>query len=177
MPDDEKPTIAALAEMFESLEQDVKDSAEETGPNLSIRIKLLAHGINVPVYASSGAAGADLAAAIPEPVIIPPQGHACIPTGVCMEIPAGYEGQVRSRGGLGCLRKVGITHGTGTVDCDYRGEIMVYLTNHSDEDQEIKPGDRVAQIIFAKVYRARFTEAVNFSETKRGNKGFGSTGR
>ena len=93
-----------------------------------------------------------------------------------MEIPAGYEGQVRSRGGLGCVRKVAITHGTGTVDADYRGEIFVYLTNHSDIDQIIHPADRVAQIIFARAFRAKFVEAVNLSATRRGDQGFGSTG-
>jgi len=127
-----------------------------------------------PSYATEGAAGADLAAFLPEPLTLAPGGRALIPTGVSLAIPLGFEGQIRPRSGL-ALRN-GIIASFGTIDADYRGELRVLLMNLGESPYEIRPGDRIAQIVFGRVEHAIFRPAL-LDETERGGGGFGHTGR
>jgi dUTP pyrophosphatase len=130
----------------------------------------------LPEYATGGAAGADLTARLPSPVIVPPLGRARIPTGLILEIPEGYEGQVRPRSGLAFKHGITVLNSPGTIDSDYRGEVSVIIINLGDEEFTVKDGDRIAQLIVAPVCRAPFEEAKKLSETDRGAGGFGSTG-
>lgn len=129
-----------------------------------------------PQYGSEGASGADLAACLDEPVDIQPGGRALVPTGLRMEIPPGYEGQVRPRSGLAARTGVTVLNTPGTIDSDYRGEIKVILANLGSETFTVNPGDRIAQMVFAPVVHARFFEQKSLQETARGEGGFGSTG-
>jgi dUTP pyrophosphatase len=131
-----------------------------------------------PRYASDGAAGADLRAAIPEPVPLGPHERVSIPTGVRLAIPSGYEGQVRPRSGLAIRHGVTVLNAPGTIDADYRGEIRVLLINTSNETYTIENGDRIAQLVVAPVVRGRFVRSdTDLGESMRGEGGFGSTGR
>jgi dUTP pyrophosphatase len=130
----------------------------------------------LPEYATGGAAGADLMARLPSPVIIPPLGRARIPTGLVLEIPAGYEGQVRPRSGLAFKHGITVLNSPGTIDSDYRGEVAVIIINLGNEEFTVKDGDRIAQLIIAPVCRTPFMEVDELSETDRGAGGFGSTG-
>jgi dUTP pyrophosphatase len=130
----------------------------------------------LPEYATGGAAGADLRARLSSPVSVPPLGRARIPTGLVLEIPEGYEGQVRPRSGLAFKHGVTVLNSPGTIDSDYRGEVSVIIINLGNEDFTVKDGDRIAQLIIAPVCRAPFAEADGLSETDRGAGGFGSTG-
>ena len=125
---------------------------------------------------SSGAAGLDLAAAPEAPIEIAPGGRAAVPTGLAFEIPAGFEGQVRPRSGL--ARKLGITipNAPGTIDSDYRGEVLVLLMNLGTEPFVVKPGDRIAQLVIAPVVTAELEEVADLGATVRGDGGFGHTG-
>src|SRR6188768_1403940 len=116
---------------------------------------------------STGAAGMDLASAATEPIEIPPGGRVAVPTGLALEIPAGFEGQVRPRSGL--ARKFGITltNAPGTIDSDYRGELTVLLVNLGRDAHTIVPGDRVAQLVIAPVTRVEVTEVAELSDTQR----------
>lgn len=136
-----------------------------------LRIKRLDPSIPLPRYATEGASGLDLHAA--GSGIIPPGGQARIPTGLCLEIPLGLEGQVRPRSGLASRGIVGVL---GTIDADYRGEIAVILENRSRESWIFHCGDRIAQLVIAPVVRVRVVEAEELSATDRGSRGFGSTG-
>jgi dUTP pyrophosphatase len=129
-----------------------------------------------PLYASCGAAGADLKAFISEPVRIRPGEHTQIPTGVRIAIPEGFEGQVRPRSGLAARFGVTVLNSPGTVDSDYRGEIRVILINHGPDPFDLNPGDRIAQLVISRVTRATFI-LDSLSKTQRGDGGFGSTGR
>ena len=130
----------------------------------------------VPRYMSAGAAGLDLASAASEPIEIPPGGRAAVPTGLAFAIPPGFEGQVRPRSGL--ARKFGITlpNAPGTIDSDYRGEVLVLLANLGAEPYVVKPGDRVAQLVIAPVVIAELEEVDSLDATTRGEGGFGHTG-
>ncbi|MDR2741681.1 MAG: dUTP diphosphatase [Treponema sp.] len=130
----------------------------------------------LPEYATGEAAGADLRARLPSPVSVPPLGRARIPTGLILEIPAGYEGQVRPRSGLAFRHGITVLNSPGTIDSDYRGEVSVIIINLGNEEFTVKDGDRIAQLVVAPVYRAPFVEAKELSETDRGAGGFGSTG-
>jgi dUTP pyrophosphatase len=130
----------------------------------------------LPEYATGEAAGADLRARLSEPVIVPPLGRARIPTGLALEIPPGYEGQVRPRSGLAFRYGVTVLNSPGTIDSDYRGELGVILINLGNEDFTVNDGDRVAQLVIAPVCGALFEETDGLSETNRGSGGFGSTG-
>jgi dUTP pyrophosphatase len=125
---------------------------------------------------SSGAAGLDLAAAPEAPIEIAPGARAAVPTGLAFDIPAGFEGQIRPRSGL--ARKLGITlpNAPGTVDSDYRGEVLVLLLNLGTEPFVVKPGDRIAQLVIAPVVTAELEEVAALGETVRGDGGFGHTG-
>jgi dUTP pyrophosphatase len=148
---------------------------------VEIKIKLLPHakGLPLPAYQSSGAAGLDLVAALPAdaPLFLPPGGRALVPTGLIMEIEAGYEAQARPRSGLALNHGVTVLNSPGTIDSDYRGEVGVILINHGDKPFEITRGARIAQLVVAPAPQARLTVVDDVTTTARGEGGFGSTGR
>ena len=135
-------------------------------------------GLALPAYETAGAAGMDLRAAVPEdePLIIAPGKRELVPTGLVLEIPEGFEGQVRPRSGLAFKHGVTCLNTPGTIDSDYRGEVKVLLINHGEEDFTVTRGMRVAQIVFARVARAKIEERGLADMTERGAGGFGSTG-
>jgi dUTP pyrophosphatase len=134
-------------------------------------------GFDLPKYETSGAAGFDIRASIKSEDVIRPGETVIVPTGLYVAVPKGYELQIRGRSGLAMKHAISITHGVGTIDSDYRGEIKVFLTNHGLLPFDIKPGDRVAQGIVAPVVQAELEEVKELDETERGTGGFGSTGR
>ena len=127
-----------------------------------------------PEYQTSGAAGADLRSAVDE--TIPPGERRLIPTGVRLEIPHGFEGQVRPRSGLALEYGVTVLNAPGTIDSDYRGEIGVILINHGTEPFQVSVGDRIAQLVIARHGRAEWVSVERLGETGRGEEGYGSTG-
>lgn len=149
------------------------------GP-VSVRVKRLAHGegLALPAYESAAAAGLDLRAAVDAaaPVIIPPGARALVPTGLALEIPDGFEGQVRARSGLAVRHGIGILNAPGTIDADYRGEIKVLLVNLGDAPFVVERGMRVAQLVIAPVARAQLSVTTELAGSARGTGGFGSTG-
>ena len=130
----------------------------------------------LPVYQTSGASGMDLRAWLKEPQTIKPLGRKLIPTGLYMAIPMGYEAQVRPRSGLAIKKGLTVVNAPGTIDSDYRGEVMVAIINLSEEEQVINDGERIAQLIVAKHERVAWEEVVNLDETTRNTGGFGSSG-
>lgn len=137
---------------------------------------LLEEGATPPAYASANASGADVRARLKEDLIIPPGASALVPTGLRFAIPHGYEIQVRPRSGLALKHGITVLNTPGTIDADYRGELMVILINHSKEDFIIKPEMRIAQIVLAPVVQANFCITEDLSLTLRGAGGFGHTG-
>lgn len=137
-----------------------------------------AEGLSLPAYESAGAAGMDLRAAVPadRPLILLPGKRALVPTGLILEIPEGFEGQVRPRSGLAFRHGITCLNTPGTIDSDYRGEVKVLLVNLGDEDFAIERGMRVAQLVLAPVSRLDLEERSLAGETARGAGGFGSTG-
>ena len=133
-------------------------------------------GQPLPAYATPLSAGVDLRAALDAPVVLAPLGRALVPTGLYMQIPAGFEGQVRPRSGLAAKKGVTVLNTPGTIDADYRGEIKVILVNLSDTPFTVEPGERIAQMVFARCEQAQFEEVEALDETERGAGGFGSTG-
>jgi dUTP pyrophosphatase len=129
-----------------------------------------------PLYASADAAGADLRAAVKEPLVVAPGARALVPTGLTLEIPRGFEAQVRARSGLALKKGLALANGVGTIDADYRGEVGVIVVNLGAEPVTIARGDRIAQLVVAPVARAVFTEAGGLGGSVRGTGGFGSTG-
>jgi dUTP pyrophosphatase len=142
-----------------------------------VRIARLRPSAVPPAYHSGGAAGMDLCAAVEEPLVLAPQQRAAVPTGWAVAIPAGCEGQVRPRSGLALRHGVTVANAPGTIDSDYRGELQVLLVNLGTADYIVRPGDRIAQLVVARVERAEVQEAERLDETARGEGGFGSTGR
>lgn len=136
----------------------------------------LSAGAIAPAYQTAGAAGADLCAFIEEPLTLSPGERALIPTGLRLQLPHGYEAQVRSRSGLAARFGVTCLNAPGTIDSDYRGEIKVILINHGDKDFVVVPGDRIAQLVVAQVCRACFELVPGLEVSSRGDGGFGSTG-
>ena len=132
---------------------------------------------DIPSYATEFSAGVDLHANIDAPLTLRPLERAMVPTGLYMAIPAGYEGQVRPRSGLAAKHGITVLNTPGTIDADYRGEIRVILVNLSNEPFEIAPGERIAQMVFARHEVAQFEEVESLDETARGSGGFGSTGK
>jgi dUTP pyrophosphatase len=130
----------------------------------------------LPAYQSAGAAGADLRAHLDADLAIPAGGRALVPTGLHVEIPAGFEGQVRPRSGLAADHGITVLNAPGTVDSDYRGEVRVVLVNLGSETFRVHHGDRIAQLVIAPVVRADFSRAGGVGDTERGSGGFGSTG-
>ncbi|BAB51811.1 dUTP diphosphatase [Mesorhizobium japonicum] len=137
-----------------------------------------AEGLPLPAYESTGAAGMDLRAAVPDdrPLLILPGKRSLVPTGLILEIPEGMEGQVRPRSGLAFKHGLTVLNSPGTVDSDYRGEVKVLLINLGDEDFAVTRGMRIAQIVFAVVTQAAVEERSLAGGTARGSGGFGSTG-
>lgn len=131
----------------------------------------------LPSYETIASAGMDLRAHIVDAIVLKPLERKVIPTGLFMELPVGYEAQVRPRSGLAAKHGVSVLNSPGTIDADYRGEIGVILVNLSNDIFTINNGDRVAQMVIAKHERAEWNEVINLSETSRGEGGFGSTGR
>jgi len=146
----------------------------------TVRVRRLPHGAGMPLpaYKSAGAAGCDLAAAVPAdaPLIVPPGGRSLVPTGFAIALPAGFEGQVRPRSGLSIEHGVTVINAPGTIDADYRGEVCVPVVNLGTEAFTITRGMRVAQLVVAPVIKATFVETEELAATGRGDSGFGSTG-
>lgn len=130
----------------------------------------------LPNYATIGSSGFDLMANLDEEIVIKPLERVAVPTGLFMEIPIGFEGQIRARSGMSFKHGICMANGVGTIDSDYRGEIKVLLVNISNEAYTIKNGDRIAQMIIAKYERANFVEVEALSDTSRDEGGFGHTG-
>lgn len=146
---------------------------------LTISVKRLSHGdqLEIPQRATPFSSGIDLAAAIGDSVNISPGKRAVIPTGFIWEIPPGYEGQVRPRSGLACKQGITVLNSPGTIDADYRGEIMVILINLGEADFEVKPGMRIAQLVIQPVCKVNCQVVVEVSNSERGTGGLGSTGQ
>lgn len=145
------------------------------GPVLKFR--RLRPGALVPAYMTAGAAGMDLASAADGPVTLGPRERAAIPTGLAVEIPPGFEGQVRPRSGLARKHGVTVVNAPGTIDSDYRGELTVLLVNLGDQSHTLAPGERIAQLIIAPVTQVALQEVQDeLSATARGGGGFGHTG-
>jgi dUTP pyrophosphatase len=145
---------------------------------VTIGVLRLAEGgdLPLPAYMTAGAAGADVCAALPEPLTLAPGERALIPAGFALDIPVGYEVQVRPRSGLAHRNGVTILNAPGTIDSDYRGPVGILLVNLGSEPHTIARGDRIAQLIVAPVVQADFRESAALGETARGGGGFGSTG-
>ena len=141
-----------------------------------VKVSRIDPSVPLPQYESDGAAGMDLRAFLDKTISIPPLGRAKIPTGLRLEIPEGFEGQVRPRSGLAVKYGVTVLNSPGTIDSDYRGDLDVILANFGEENFFVKNGDRIAQLVIAPVMRAVFEETAALSATKRGEGGFGSTG-
>ena len=133
-------------------------------------------GHTLPNYETIASAGMDLRANIDEPIVLTPLGRAIVKTGLFIELPIGYEAQVRPRSGLAAKKGVTVLNSPGTIDADYRGEIGVILVNLSNEPFTVENGERIAQLIIAKHERAEWLEVEALTETSRGEGGFGSTG-
>lgn len=149
------------------------------GQNPNIKIQKLPHGegIDLPFYATTHAAGADLRAAIAEDVIIEPGEKVLIKTGFAMALPDNFEAQIRPRSGLALKHGITVLNSPGTIDADYRGEIGVILINHGKEGFRVQRGDRIAQMIIAPFVQADFQSVDSLDETERGTGGFGSSGK
>jgi dUTP pyrophosphatase len=148
--------------------------------SLTVRVLRLPHGAGLPLpsYQSKHAAGLDLVAAVPreQPVRLLPGARALIPTGFALELPRGYEAQVRPRSGLALKAGVTLLNSPGTIDADYRGEVMVIMINHGVEPFLVQRGDRIAQLVVAPVSHVEIVAVEALAETERGQGGFGSTG-
>ena len=144
-----------------------------------IRIRRLPHaeGLGLPSYASAGAAGADLRAAVGDELRLAPGERAAVPTGLILEIPPGWEGQVRPRSGLALRHGLTVVNAPGTIDSDYRGELKILMVNLGEAEVSIRRGDRVAQLVVAPAPQVDFSVAEDVGATDRGAGGFGSTGR
>ena len=149
--------------------------------SLTVRVLRLPHGAGLPLpsYQSKHAAGLDLVAAVPreQPVKLLAGARALVPTGFVLELPPGYEGQVRPRSGLAFKHGLTVLNSPGTIDADYRGEIMVLLVNLGSETFRVQRGDRIAQLVIAPVASVEVVAVEALAETERGQGGFGSTGQ
>ncbi len=154
---------------------DIPTQAEET-PNVGMEILPHAADLPVPSAATKGSSGYDLRAAVDEDVLVQPGRLAMVPTGLKLEMPHGLEAQVRPRSGLAAHHQVGVLNSPGTIDSDYRGEVKVLLFNFGDTAFHIARGDRIAQLVFGRVYHPNI-EVRGLSETERSSGGFGHTGR
>lgn len=147
---------------------------------IEIKIKRLSEefsDIPLPAYATEGSAGMDIRAAVKDELIIEPGKVALVPTNLSVEIPKGFEIQVRPRSGLAANHSIGILNSPGTIDSDYRGEVKIILMNFGDKPFTIHRGDRIAQLVVSKVYSAKIVETENLNLSSRGDGGFGHTGK
>ena len=144
---------------------------------VAVALHVLPHGqgLPLPAYATAGAAGVDLAAAVSAPVVLAPGARHAVPTGFALALPEGYEGQIRPRSGLALKHGVTVINSPGTIDADYRGEVRVILANLGREPITIERGERIAQLVVAPVSRVAFEPVAALPETPRGAGGFGST--
>ncbi len=145
----------------------------------TVHIQALPHGegIDLPFYATTHAAGADLRAAIDEDIMIEPGKHVLIKTGFAMALPDNFEAQIRPRSGLALKHGITVLNSPGTIDADYRGEVGIILINHGTEPFTVQRGDRIAQMVIAPFVQADFMAVGTLSETERGEGGFGSSGK
>ena len=144
---------------------------------MNVSVKKLKEKAILPTYGSQQAAGADLYACLEENMTIAPGETAFVPTGLAMELPAGYVGLIYARSGLACKRDLAPANKVGVIDSDYRGEFIVALHNHGKNPQTISHGERVAQLVITPVLNVAFIEAEDLSNTQRAAGGFGSTGK
>jgi dUTP pyrophosphatase len=146
--------------------------------SLPIRVRRLPHGANLPlpIYATAGAAGMDLLAAVDAPVVVAPLGRALIPTGLSVALPPGHELQIRPRSGLALRHGIVLPNSPGTIDEDYRGEVLIILLNMGDVPFAVERGMRIAQAVLSPVIRAAWVEVDDLDATARSRGGFGSTG-
>jgi dUTP diphosphatase len=143
-----------------------------------VKVKIVNKSSNeLPAYETNASAGVDLRADLQEEIVLKPMGRTLVPTGLYIELPVGFEAQVRPRSGLAIKKGISVLNSPGTIDADYRGEIKVILVNLSTEDFIIKNGERIAQMIVAKHEQAEWQEAEVLTETERGAGGFGHTGQ
>lgn len=141
------------------------------------KIKIVNKSDNpLPAYETAGSAGMDLRAQLSEPVILKPLQRALIPTGLFIELPDGYEAQIRPRSGLALKKGLSLLNSPGTIDSDYRGELKIIMINLSNETTIVNTGERIAQMVIAKYEKVAFTEVDELTETDRGAGGFGHTG-
>lgn len=143
---------------------------------MRVNIKKLNENAVIPTYGSEYAAGADLYACIDGDMVIAPHTTVLVPTGFAMQLPEGLAGFIYARSGLATKRSLAPANKVGVIDCDYRGEVKVALHNHSDEEQRVAKGERIAQLVIAPYIKADFCESGELSDTVRGAGGFGSTG-
>lgn len=143
-----------------------------------VRVVRLPHakGLPLPSYETVHSAGMDLRAALEDRITIWPGGRTLVPTGLRIELPVGYEAQIRPRSGLAIKNGVTLLNSPGTIDADYRGEIKIIMINHGDEEFQISHGDRIAQMIITPVIQVLMQQVEELNESERGNGGFGSTG-
>ena len=141
------------------------------------RISTAFNDIPLPAYATADASGMDIRAAVENTMSMQPGAYALIPTNLSVEIPSGYEMQVRPRSGLAAKHGVTVLNSPGTIDADYRGEVKIILINHGQEQFEINRGDRIAQLVIARVHIGKFIEVTDLKESTRSDGGFGHTGR
>lgn len=144
---------------------------------MNVNVKKLKENAILPTYGSSEAAGADLYACLEETVVIAPGATAFIPTGLAMELPKGYAGLIYARSGLACKRGLAPANKVGVIDSDYRGEFIVVLHNHGNQEQIIAHGERIAQLIITPVITPVYQIVESLSDTERSAGGFGSTGK
>jgi dUTP pyrophosphatase len=144
---------------------------------IAVRVLLEAHAVSAPAYQSEHASGVDLVAALERDAELKPGQVLAVPTGIRLEIPPGYEGQIRARSGLAARHAIGVPNAPGTIDADYRGEVHVLLVNFGPRPYVVRRGDRIAQLVFAPVARASLEAVSVLTETARGEGGFGHTGR
>ena len=146
--------------------------------NIQVQVKRLPHseGLALPSYATAGAAGMDLLAAVQAPLVLAPGARTLVPTGLAIALPPGFELQVRPRSGLALKNGIILPNSPGTIDEDYRGELQVIVMNAGTEPFTIERGMRIAQAVLAPVVRAGWTEVAELDDTQRGTGGFGSTG-
>ena len=142
-----------------------------------MKVKVINKGANpLPAYATAFAAGLDVRADNAEPIVLKPLGRAIVPTGLYLEIPAGYEVQVRPRSGLAAKKGITVLNAPGTIDADYRGEVCVILVNLGADDFVVERGERIAQLVLAKHEVIEWEETSELADSERGAGGFGSTG-
>lgn len=142
-----------------------------------MEVKIVSESGILPAYETEGAAGMDIRAFLKTPMVLMPGQRALIPTGLRIDLPRGFEAQIRARSGLAVKNGIGLVNGVGTIDCDYRGEIKIPLINWGEEPFTVNNGDRVAQMVISSYERIQWSPQENLAETARGEGGFGHTGK